>query len=81
MAGTTMLSIHLAPGPESADRQGLRRYLMPVLITLAFFLLFYPFPSGLVLYWTMANLLHLGHALIVNRKRDPADAKAGGLRA
>jgi membrane protein insertase Oxa1/YidC/SpoIIIJ len=28
-------------------------------MAIAFFLLFYPFPSGMVLYWCVANLLHI----------------------
>lgn len=68
MALTTMLSIKLAPAPEGQQKLGWRRYLGPVLITLGFFLLFYPFPSGMVLYWTMANILHVGHTLIANRE-------------
>ena len=74
MALTTMLSIKLAPAPEGQQKPGWRRYTGPVLITLGFFLLFYPFPSGMVLYWTMANILHVGHTLIANREAVPDHA-------
>jgi membrane protein insertase Oxa1/YidC/SpoIIIJ len=30
--------------------------------------LFYQFPSGLVLYWMVSNLLAIGHQVWVNRK-------------
>ena len=76
MAVTTMLSIKLAPAPASDNRSALRQNIMMVLMTLAFFLLFYPFPSGMVLYWTMANVLHLAHGLVTNRKSDTGDAAA-----
>ena len=78
MAVTTMLSIKLAPAPASDNRSALRQNIMMVLMTLAFFLLFYPFPSGMVLYWTMANILHLAHGLITNRKPGTGDAKVSG---
>jgi YidC/Oxa1 family membrane protein insertase len=36
---------------------------MPIMFTV----LFYQFPSGLVLYWLVSNLLGIGHQLWVNR--------------
>ncbi len=34
----------------------------------AFLILFYPFPSGMVFYWTLANLLNFGQQLLGRRK-------------
>lgn len=65
MAFTTMLSIKLSPAPAVSPKEALRQNIMLLLMTLGFFLLFYSFPSGMVLYWTMANLLHLVHGLYV----------------
>ena len=36
----------------------------------------YGFPSGLVLYWTVSNLLGIGHQLLVRRKMQQAEATA-----
>jgi len=41
--------------PELQRKQSLRLYLMAA----AFFILFYTFPAGMVLYWTSSNLFHL----------------------
>ena len=41
--------------PELQRQQSLRLYLMSA----AFFVLFYTFPAGMVLYWTSSNLFHL----------------------
>ena len=41
--------------PELQRQQSLRLYLMAA----AFFVLFYTFPAGMVLYWTSSNLFHL----------------------
>ena len=37
----------------------------------------YTFPSGLVLYWTVSNLLGIGHQLLI-RRRMQAKAEAAG---
>ncbi|HEY1027953.1 MAG TPA: membrane protein insertase YidC [Pseudomonas sp.] len=62
MAFTTLLSIKLAsvPDGQSAARQALSSGLMG----LGFFVLFYSFPSGMVLYWTVANILQVAHQKI-----------------
>jgi len=38
------------------------------LMAFAFFILFYTFPAGMVLYWTTANSLQLIKALVVKHK-------------
>ena len=59
MAISTLLAIGLSSPPaEDAKGKG-RRTWMLVLMAFAFFVLFYPFPAGMVLYWTMANVLHI----------------------
>ncbi|MDH3432984.1 MAG: membrane protein insertase YidC [Gammaproteobacteria bacterium] len=59
MTGVTLLTswIQTDPSltPELLRTQRIRLYLMAV----AFFLLFYTFPAGMVLYWTTNNVLHL----------------------
>ena len=59
MTGITLLTswIQTDPSltPELLRKQRLRLYLMAV----AFFVLFYTFPAGMVLYWTTNNVLHL----------------------
>lgn len=63
MALTTLASIKLSPAPAADGNASLRQSMMLIVMTLGFFLLFYSFPSGMVLYWTAANLLHLLHSL------------------
>lgn len=50
--------------PASETRKQKRNlYLMAI----AFFVLFYPFPAAMVLYWATANVLQVGHQLVKQR--------------
>ena len=69
LALSTIASIKLSPAPASDRKSSARQNIFFAFITLGFFLLFYSFPAGMVLYWTAANLLHLAHILYV-QKRD-----------
>lgn len=64
MAVSTLITIKLSPAPASSDADRRRQNIFLGLMALAFFLLFYPFPSGMVLYWTIANALHIVQARI-----------------
>jgi len=64
MAVSTLITIKLSPAPASSDADRRRQNIVLGLMALAFFLLFYPFPSGMVLYWTIANALHIVQARI-----------------
>lgn len=61
MALTTIASIKLSPAPALDAKSSSMQGSMMLLVTLTFFLLFYSFPSGMVLYWTVANVLQLAH--------------------
>ena len=56
--------------PTTMDPQQARMMMtvMPVMFTV----LFYQFPSGLVLYWMVSNLLAIGHQVLINRQKVPA---------
>jgi YidC/Oxa1 family membrane protein insertase len=62
MAFTTLLSIKLAS--VSDGQFSVRQAISSGLMGLGFFILFYSFPSGMVLYWTVANLLQVVHQKI-----------------
>ena len=65
MAITTLLTIKMSPAP-AVDKSGrFWQNFFLIFVAIAFFLLFYTFPSGMVLYWTMANVLHLLQQIIV----------------
>lgn len=55
----TLLSFRLAPSPSAEDKGKGFQNLSLIAMTLVFFFLFYSFPSGLVLYWTFANIFHI----------------------
>ena len=59
MAGLSVLAAWLQQdatlSPDLQRQQSIRLYLMSA----AFFVLFYTFPAGMVLYWTSSNLFHL----------------------
>jgi len=67
MTATTLLSSRQHDDgtltPELLRRQRLGLYAL----ALAFFLLFYPFPAGMVLYWTSNNLVALAWGAVARR--------------
>ena len=65
MALTTLLTIKLSPAPAGKNKVAWKQNLILAILAIGFFLLFYTFPSGMVLYWTAANLLHLLHAFFI----------------
>ena len=68
MALVTLLSFRLTPAP-SADQSGkTTQNLFLIAMTVSFFLLFYSFPSGMVLYWTFANVFHILQQRMMMRK-------------
>ncbi|TWI66069.1 YidC/Oxa1 family membrane protein insertase [Desulfobotulus alkaliphilus] len=67
MSLTNLLSIKFSPAPADTEKSTWKNKAGLILLALGFFLLFYSFPSGMVLYWTMANLLHLAHTLWIRK--------------
>lgn len=67
MALTTLASIKLSPAPATSASERRRQNLFLVLMAIAFFLLFYPFPAGMVLYWIVANLLYIAQFHLTRR--------------
>lgn len=53
-----------AATPEAATQQKMMLYLMPVMLTFFSFM----WPSGLLLYWVVSNILSIGQQLLINRK-------------
>ncbi|MDT8450895.1 MAG: membrane protein insertase YidC [Wenzhouxiangellaceae bacterium] len=72
MAATTLATIKLSPAPASSAAERRRQNIFLVLMAAGFFLLFYPFPAGMVLYWSMANILHIAQYW-VSAKRTARD--------
>ena len=71
MMGVTMvLQQRMTPSP-SADPQQKQ---MMTMMSVMFIFLFYQFPSGLVLYWFVSNLLGVAQQLIVNRQTSDKEA-------
>ncbi|MDP1622338.1 MAG: YidC/Oxa1 family insertase periplasmic-domain containing protein [Bacteroidales bacterium] len=59
MAVVTLLSFKLSPAPSAEKKGQVTQNLFLIAMTLVFFLLFYSFPAGMVLYWTFANVFHI----------------------
>jgi YidC/Oxa1 family membrane protein insertase len=65
MAGSMVLQQKVQPTPTAGASQArMMPTVMPVMMTL----LFYSFPSGLVLYYLTSNLLAVGHQLWVRQR-------------
>ena len=61
MTLTTIANIKLSSAPAAYAKSSLRQNVMLIFMAMAFFLLFYLFPSGMVLYWVVTNVLQLAH--------------------
>jgi YidC/Oxa1 family membrane protein insertase len=59
MSVVTLLSFKLSPAPSAEKSSRIFQNLFLAAMTVMFFLLFYSFPAGMVLYWTIANVFHL----------------------
>ena len=70
MGATMVLQQRMTPSP-SADPQQKQ---MMTIMSVMFIFLFYRFPSGLVLYWFVSNLLGIAQQLIVNRQTSDKEA-------
>jgi len=70
MGGSMFLQQRLSPAPNADPQQRQMMTLMSVMFTF----MFYQFPSGLVLYWFVSNLLGIAQQLLVNRAPAPATA-------
>ena len=72
MGASMILQQRMTPTPPTADAQQQKQ--MMTLMSVMFIFVFYQFPSGLVLYWFVSNLLGIAQQLLVNRQT--ADATA-----
>ena len=64
MGASMILQQRMTPSTMDPAQARMMMTVMPVMFTV----LFYQFPSGLVLYWMMSNLLAIGHQMWMNRK-------------
>jgi YidC/Oxa1 family membrane protein insertase len=68
---TTFIQSRLTQAPDSsAQNMKLMTYAMPIV----FFFILYDMPSGLVLYWTMQNVLTIFQQMYTNYRRKRAEA-------
>ena len=70
MSLTNLLSIKLSSMNSEKNKSDIKQNFALGIMTIGFFLLFYSFPSGMVLYWTMANILHLTYSLFTKRLKN-----------
>ena len=66
MGLTMMLQMHMTPMPSADGSQKMIVKLMPLI----FLFCCYSFPSGLVLYWTVQNVLTILQQYVVSKRRD-----------
>jgi YidC/Oxa1 family membrane protein insertase len=65
-----VLQQKITPMQVDPSQARMMMIIMPIMMTV----LFYQFPSGLVLYWMLSNVLAIAHQLWVGRKMQPAAA-------
>ncbi len=71
MSVFTLLSFKLAPAPSAEKKEQRWQDLFLLAMTVMFFVLFYSFPAGLVLYWTFANIFHIVQYRLTASPRKP----------
>lgn len=52
--------------PEAATQQKMMLYLLPAMLTFFSFM----WPSGLLLYWVISNIVSIGQQLVINRQKE-----------
>jgi len=67
MVGSMVWQQKMTPQPSASSEQAKMMQWMPVVM--GFF--FYSLPSGLVLYWTLSNLLTVAHQILIHRRASP----------
>lgn len=72
MGGTMLLQLRLVPSTSSANQA---QRLLFKFVPLIFFVICYNFSSGLVLYWTIQNILTLLQQYLIFRKKDTEEAE------
>jgi len=68
MTGTTLLQSKLTSGDQSNQQGKMMMYLFPLI----FFFIFWNMPSGLVLYWTVKNILTIGQQYFIDYRMKKA---------
>ncbi|MBN1836870.1 MAG: membrane protein insertase YidC [Spirochaetales bacterium] len=69
MLVTTFIQTRFTQSPESAGSSGANMKMMTYAMPIMFFFILYNLPSGLVLYWTMQNVLSIFQQLYTNSRR------------
>ncbi len=70
MGATMVLQTKIMPTQADPAQARMMMIVMPIMMTV----LFYQFPSGLVLYWMVSNVVAISHQLLVGRRMRAAAA-------
>ncbi len=69
MGASMVLQQRITPTQADPAQARMMMTIMPIMMTV----IFYRFPSGLVLYWMLSNVLAIGHQLWIGRKMQPIE--------
>jgi YidC/Oxa1 family membrane protein insertase len=70
MGASMVLQQKFTPTTVDPSQQMMMMVMMPVMMTV----LFYQFPSGLVLYWMVSNFLGIAHQMLIGRRMKAGEA-------
>jgi len=70
MTAVTLFSTLIFSSPHASATELKKQRRNLYMMAAAFFILFYPFPAAMVLFWTVNNLLHSIQQIINNRDRE-----------
>jgi YidC/Oxa1 family membrane protein insertase len=77
MLGTQILSSKFTQPTGSPQQSGMQQKLLMYALPIVFFFILYEMPSGLVLYWTVQNVLSTAQQLYINWLRKKKNGAAG----
>lgn len=79
MTATTLLQSKLTSGNQTGQQGKMMTYMFPLM----FFFIFWNMPSGLVLYWTIQNILTIGQQYLIDyrlKKKKTVPMKSPGKK-
>ncbi len=66
--GTQLLMTKFTQAPTAGGQNGMNTKMLTLGMPIMFFFILYDMPSGLLLYWTVSNILTAGQQAFINRK-------------
>jgi len=81
MGASMVVQTRMTPQPAQTPEQMAQMKMMMTVMPIVMIFVFYQFPSGLVLYWMVSNVLGIAHQMWIRRQMPAPEAVAGAKAA